>query len=535
MIYVFGHKKPDTDSICSSIAFSYLKNELGYKTEPRTLGSLNNETKFVLKYFDLKEPKYLHDVKLQIKDLIYQKNCFLNGNSSISDGYHYMKENGLSGIPVVDDDKKLCGLVTLKEIAKELIEGEFSKLNTNYDLLLKILDGTPILRFIDEIEGDVKAASFKSTTILEKVTFDSDDIVIVGDRHSVLEYAIESKIKLLIVVGDCEIKEKHIELAKENKVSIIKTPFDTYHTTKLINLSNYLKTVSFDNPVSFELQDYFTNFEEQVSKHKHTNYPIVNNKNECVGLLRMVGIIDKKPKQVILVDHNEKEQSVDYLEEAEIIEVVDHHKLDPMSTNFPINFRNMAVGSTCTIVYNIFKETKIDIPYNIAGALISGIISDTLLLNSPTTTNLDKEAVLELQKIVNIDYVIYGKAMFKAGSSLVGKTKEEIIFTDFKRFNIDDDFVGIGQITTTDVTIILDEIDDYIKLINNIAHEQNYKVAALFVTDVINNGSYIIYNDLSKDLFEKILNKELKQGTYLKGIVSRKKQIIPKLMEELEK
>ena len=291
MIYIFGHKKPDTDSICSSIALSYLKNQLGYKTEPRTLGSLNNEIKFVLNKFDFKEPKYLHDVKLQIKDLVYQKNCYLNERLSIYDGYSYMKENGLSGIPIVNNLQKLTGLVTLKEIAKELIEGDFSRLDTNYDLLLKVIDGVEVLRFNDEIKGTVKAASYKSTTILETVNFNSDDIVIVGDRHSVLEYAINSKIQLLVVVGDCEVKEEHLKLAKENKVSIIKTHYDTFTTTKLINLSNYLKTVSFKEPISFETSDYFSNFEEKARKYKHTNYPILNNKNECVGMLRMIGLI----------------------------------------------------------------------------------------------------------------------------------------------------------------------------------------------------------------------------------------------------
>lgn len=535
-IYIFGHKKPDTDSICSSIAFSYLKNQLGYKTEPRALGSINNETKFVLDYFKLKEPKYLHDVKLQIKDLNYQKNCYINENCSIYDGYVYMRENGLSGVPIVDDNKKLSGLVTLKEIAKELIEGEFSKIDTTYDLLLKTLNGEEILRFNDEIKGNVRAAAYRSSTIVETIELNQDDIIIVGDRHSILEYAIKSKIKLLVVVGDGEIKDKHVKLAKKNGVNIIKTQYDTYTTTKLINLSNFLKTVSFSsNPIAFEVNDYYSDFEEIASRYKHTNYPVVNNKGECVGLLRMVGVVDKRPKQVILMDHNEKNQTVDNIEEAEIVEVVDHHKLGLIATNLPINFRNMPVGSTCTIVYNMFLDHKIKIPREIAGALISGIISDTLLLQSPTATEIDRRAIMELQKIAKVDYLEYGKEMFKAGSELIGKTKEQILFYDFKKFNMDDDLIGIGQVTTTDVTLVLDEIDEYVELVNNVAKDQNYKIVALFVTDVINNGGYIIYNDNSKATWEAVFGRDLGQGTYLKGVVSRKKQIIPNLMEVLER
>ncbi|MEG2321969.1 MAG: putative manganese-dependent inorganic diphosphatase [Bacilli bacterium] len=535
MIYIFGHRKPDTDSICAALSLSYLKNQLGFKTEPMALGHINNETKFVLDTFNLKAPKYLNDVKLQIKDINYHKNCFLNELVSINEGYNYMKKYGLTGLPIVDKNNILTGLVTLKELAKELIEGNFTLLNTSYDNILKTLKGEAILKYDEEIIGNVLAASFRSTTFMETVKLNNKDILIVGDRHSILEYAVKSKVKLIVVVGDGLIKEEHLQLAKDNKVNIIKTAYDTYHTTKLINLSNYIKTVSFsETPISFEQNEYYSHFMDVANKLKHTNYPIIDKDNHCLGLLPMTLANNKNPKEVILVDHNEKEQSVDGLDEATILEVVDHHKLGTLATTLPINFRNMAVGSSNTIIYNIYKESKISIPTNIAGAMLSGIISDTLMLKSPTTTLLDKEAVMNLEKIAGVDYLKYGLAMFKFGSSLIGKSKEEIIYEDFKKFNYNDENIGIGQVFTTDIDYIMNEKEEYISILNNISLHNNYEIVALFITDVIKNGSYILFNDKALSvLMDSFDLNDLKQGHYFDGIVSRKKQIIPVILENL--
>lgn len=536
-IYVFGHKTPDTDSICGSISLSYLKNKLGFKTEAVTLGDINKETKFVLDYFNLKEPKYLNDVKLQIKDVDYIKHCYVNEKTSINNSYIYMKDNGLTGLPIVNDDKMLTGLITLKELARELIQGDFTYLNTSYDNILNTLNGNEILKFDEEIKGNILAASFRSSTFVENIKLTNDDILIVGDRNNILEYAINSKVKLIIMVGNLELDSKYLDLAKNNKINIIKTEYDTYKTTKLINLSNYISTVSYcNNPLCIEQNEYFTNFEQLTLKTKHTNYPIVNKKGECLGLLHLSLNVKKNPKQVILVDHNEKDQSVDGLDEANIVEVVDHHKLGTLATNAPINFRNMAVGSSCTIIYNIYKENNIEIPREIAGALISGILSDTLILKSPTTTLLDKIAVIELERIASINYQEYGMQMFNAGSSLEGMTKEEILYQDFKNFSYDNLKIGIGQVLTTDIQSVLNEKDIYAELLNKVAKDNNYKVVGLFVTDIINNGSYIIYNKEAEDILKESYNLEdIYIGTYLKDIVSRKKQIIPAILETLEK
>ena len=235
-IYIFGHKKPDTDSICGSISLAYLKNQMGIDAEAMALGDINNETKFVLKYFNLKEPRYLNDVKLQIKDVDYMKECYMNQKASVNESYIYMQENNLSGLPIVDDDKKLTGLVTLKELARELIQGNLTKLYTSYDNILKTLKGAEVLKYDDEIEGNILAAAFRSTTFMQNIELHHNDILIVGDRQSILEYAIRAKVKLIIVVGDGEINESNLNLAKENKVNIIKTSYDTFHNLSVLTM-----------------------------------------------------------------------------------------------------------------------------------------------------------------------------------------------------------------------------------------------------------------------------------------------------------
>ena len=534
--YIFGHKKPDTDSICASISLAYLKNKLGYKAEAMALGEINKETKFVLDYFNIKQPKYLNDVKLQIKDFDYKKNCYLNSKESINNCFLYMNRNDLTGLPIVDNNKKLVGLVTLKELAKDLIQGNFTRLRTSYKNIVETLNGEEILKFDEEIEGNIMAAAFRSATFIQNIKVNQDDILIVGDRNNILEYVITSKVKLIILVGDGELSQHNFELAKLNKVNIIKTKYDTYRTTKLINLSNYIETVAASNPTVIQNVDYYTYFKEIIDKTKHTNYPVVNKKGECLGLFPITLTGLKNRKKVILVDHNEKTQSVDGLEEADIVEVVDHHKLGTLATAIPINFRNMAVGSTNTIIYNLFKESNVEIPQNIAGIMLSGILSDTLLLKSPTTTELDKEVVNHLEKIALVNYYEYGMDMFKAGSSLEGMTKENIIFQDYKKFNYNNENIGVGQIFTTDVDYILREKEEYIKILNDIKEKDNYRIVLLFITNIIDNGSYILYNDSAYDLIlesYKLVN--LKQGYYLKNIVSRKKQIIPPILETLEK
>lgn len=532
-IYIFGHQKPDTDSVTSAISLSYLKNQLGMNTEPRILGDLSNETKFVLNYFNVKQPKILDDVKLQLKDLNYHKGFFLDECTSIKDTYDYMTEKSITGVPLVNQKKKFIGLITVKGIINSLIRGDMDTLETSYDNILSVLDGEEILRFDDEIYGTLMAATYRSTTILNTIELKNNDILIVGDRHSIIEYAVESGVKLIIVVGDARIKDEHLKIAKKNRVNIIRTSKTTFHTTKIIGLSNYIRTLNENiRPYTFNEDYYYDDFLIKTSKLKYNNYPIIGKNDICKGLIRITEITEKNRKKVILVDHNEIEQSVEGLEEAEIIEIVDHHKVGSISTNTPIDFRIMTVGCTNTIIHKLYQENHIEIPKSIAGLMLSGILSDTTALTSPTTTELDKEAVKDLAKIVGLDYHKYALEMFKAGTSLKGMTEEEVVTTDIKVFQKEDTKFAISQVFTLNFEEILTKKEKYLEIIEQISNDKEYRFILLIITDIIKNGSYVFYSKGAIELVEAIFELDkVPQGHYVDGWVSRKKQIVPVLMD----
>lgn len=535
--YIFGHKNPDTDSVTAAISLSYLKNKLNDNTIPAVLGEINKETKFVLEQFNTKLPTFLNDVKLQIKDIRYKKDIYINEKDSINEAFNYMNKMNFTMIPVVNDEKNLVGLVSMKDIAKNELSDDNEKLCTSYDNIAQTLNGKSTTKFDEEINGNIVVALLKSTTFIQNIKLTSNDILIVGDRHSIIEYAIECGVKLIIISKDGEIKPSHLETAKKKKINIIQTSFDTFKVVKLINACNYVKTITLTkNVLSFDENDTVNNFIDLANKTKYSNYPVINKNNECLGLLRLADIADQNKKKVILVDHNSVEQSVDGLNEAEIIEIIDHHNIGSIGTSNPINFRNMPVGSSCTIIYNMYKERKVEIPKEIAGLMLSGIISDTLILMSPTTTDMDRNAVKELAQIANVDYSSYGMQMFKAGSSLEGMSKTDILYNDFKKFTINNKKLGIGQIFTMDVDDIKKDIDEFVKMLDEVCENEDYTAIALFITDIINNGSYLIHNTNSKELVEKAYNlKDATQMTYLPGFVSRKKQMLPNLLNELEK
>lgn len=536
-VYIFGHQRPDTDAITAAITLSYLKNKLGMETEPRALGHVNDETKYVLDYFKVKEPKYLNDVRLQIRDVNYHKGFMKNEKCTIKEVYDYLTENSITGVPIVDKNNYFLGIVTLKDIAREIINGDFNKLDSTYDNLIKTLDGEEITKFDDEIDGNIIVASYKSQTFFDNIALTNQDILLVGDRHQIHEYAISSKVKLLIVTGNLEIDEKHIKLAKENKVNIIRTSLDTFNASKMIGLSNEIKTILHENSISFKEKDFYDDFIEETKKLKHNNYPVVDSHNKCLGLIRITDIVEKNAKKVILVDHQEFEQSAPGIEEADIIEIVDHHKISNVSTKIPINFRNMAVGSSNTIIHELYKENNIDIPNDMAGLMISGILSDTLILQSPTTTELDRKVVEELAEQLKIDYKEYAVNMFKAGTSLKGKSKEEIITTDLKTFTSSNDVkFAVAQIFTLDIDSINNDIDEYISELERINESLGCKFTMMCITDVIKNGSYVLYTEEAKDVLESGFNiSPFNQMTYIDGLASRKKQMVPPILEELEK
>ena len=476
-IFIFGHKNPDTDTVCSSIALSYLKNALGAKTVPKVLGNINNETKFVLNYFNEPVPSYLNDVRVRIKNIKYDKKAYINENASIDSAFKLMQKQNIT----------------------------------------------------------ILIAGLQSKTIQKEIELSEKDILIVGDRHKVLEYAINSKVKLIILPLNINIEKRLIKKAEKNKINIIASEFDSFQIASKILLSNYIKSINVNkNPVTINNDDYYEDFKTMTHKINHTNYPIVNNKNECLGLIRLTGPNDYEKQKVILVDHNNLAQSVDGIEEAEILEIIDHHNLGTIGTKVPINFQSKPVGCTATIIYEKFVKNKVPIPRNIAGLMLSAIISDTLLLTSPTTTEDDKFVAIKLAKLAKVDIDKYGLEMLKAASSIEGKSIPELIKTDFKSYVVGNKVLGISQIMTMDFDTIKENINEYIRILNEMV-EASYSVVVIFITDILKNGSYVIYNDKSIDIIKDSFGlDDIYQGMFLPKIVSRKKQIQPNIISVLE-
>ena len=534
--YVFGHRNPDTDSVCSAISFSYLKNQLGDNTSPRVLGHINKESAFVLKHFGVKEPGYLNNVKVQLRDVSYGKGLMLDAFASIKEVVDFMQDNHCTAVPIVDKNKKLISLITLKEIAMMFIENSKNHLHTSYEHILKSVNGREILRFAEEFNGDTVAGSYQSQTFIEKAVLKESDILIVGDRYKVLQHGISSKVSLIVLTNNCDLDEELLSLAKENKVSVISSSLDTYNTCTQIALSNYVKTILVNqNPSVVHDLDYLTDFVADATKLGHTNYPILNKKNECLGVIRVTDIGNFEKKQVILVDHNNLEQSVPGIDEASIVEIIDHHNLGAIGTSIPINVRCMPVGCTCTILYQLYQEKNVAIPKDIAGLMLSAILSDTLILKSPTTTESDRIAVKALASICEEDYEAYGYEMLKAGSSVEGLKAEDIIYQDFKSYKVGNESLGISQVITMDFDSIKEHLQEYIDKLNEIA-KGDYSTVTLFITDIIKNGSYVLFNDDSKHIVEDSFGiSNLEQGTFIPDLVSRKKQMLPKIMESLER
>ena len=531
MTHVIGHKKPDTDSVCASISYSYLKNKLGWTTEPRVLGNINKETKFALDYFKVEEPKYLNDVKVQIKNMSYLKDAYINEHTSIAKTFEELQRLGVTGLPLVDENNKLKGYINVKEMAKNIIQGDIYELNTSYQNILEVLNGKEVLKFDDEIKGEIIAAAYKSKTFTEGIELNNNNILIVADRQYIIDYAIDCGVKLIIIVGDRTFPEELIEKAKEKQVNVISTPDSTYVTANRMKLCNYIETININpNPVKFTDSDYRDDFITISNKLGHTNYPIVNQDNTCVGMLRLIDQNNYEKYNVILVDHNQPAQSVDGLEEADIMEIIDHHNLGNLGTQIPIQFRSMPVGCTCTLIYQIYKGNNIEIPENIAGLMLSAILSDTLLLKSPTTTDMDVEVARKLAAIANLDIQEYGMAMLKAGSSIAGMSISEIVEQDFKTFKLGETSIGIGQVMTLDFDEIAKDMPKYIAHLDEMCVKNNYKLAVLFVTDAVKNGSYLLYSTGSEAVVAEAYKiKEAAEGTYLPDMVSRKKQMYPAL------
>ena len=538
-VYVIGHKNPDTDSICSAIAYANLKNKItGEKYIAKRAGEVNGETAYVLDKFQVSVPSLLDNVHLQVKDMDIRHIEGVSGHMSIKDAWARMKDENIKTLPVTRGEK-LEGLITIGDIATSYMEvydnNILATARTQYRNIVKTLDGTLIS--VNEhgyfLNGKVVIAA-SSPDLMENF-IEKDDLVILGNRYESQLCAIEMDASCLVICQGANISKTIKKMAEERDIVIIQTPHDTFTAARLINQSipvNYV--MKKDNLVTFNTEDFTDDIQDVMIKHRHRAFPVINKRGKCVGTISRRNFLDMHKKQVILVDHNEKDQAVDNIEKAEILEIIDHHKLGSLETMKPINFRNEPVGCTATILYRIYDEQRLEIPPKIAGLLCAAIISDTLMFRSPTCTQQDKIAASALALIADIKIEDFAREMFKAGSNLKDKAPEEIFYQDYKKFIAEGNVAfGVGQISSMDEEE-LQEIKVRLKpfMVSECGRHGITRVYFM-LTNIMDESSDVIYYGEGSEEMGKIAFQQEPEDKcfHLKGVVSRKKQMIPAMME----
>lgn len=533
-VYIIGHKNPDSDSICSALGYADYKNGYGeVEAVPVRLGDINRETKFILDYFDVEEPQLMETVRLSVEDLKFDNIAAISPEISLRMALNIMTKNDINSLPVVDNNEQLVGVVTVSDIVQSYIDvwdnSFLGKSQVSIDNIIDTLSAESIIlpEKARPYHGKLLVLAMEPSSLKEYI--EENDIVICGDRRDIQEVAIKGDISLMIVTGKGQLDDKLIKLAKEKDITIISTPHDTFTASRLISQSISIRHVmTTDNLVVFSLDDLVDDVKIQMSQTRYRSYPVINHENKVMGTISRYHLISSMKKKVILVDHNERSQSIDGLEEAEILEIIDHHRVADVFTGSPIYFRNEPVGSTCTIIASIMFENGRRPSKKIAGILAAGIISDTLLFKSPTSTNTDKIMLDRLARIADLDVEKFAMDMFRAGTSLTGKTPQELLNQDFKAFTINNSKVGISQVYTMDSASLEDMKEELIELMEERCKEYDYSVFMLMLTDIFNQASEMIVVGEEKDYTAKAFDEKLVNNSfYAPGVLSRKKQVVP--------
>ncbi|GAB6190026.1 putative manganese-dependent inorganic diphosphatase [Marinitoga arctica] len=537
-VYVFGHQRPDTDSITAAITYSYLKNQLDNSKEytPYRLGEINPESNFVLNYFNIAQPKILENVYIQVKDAMMNNVITADVNSTIYEIGNTMLEKQIKSIPLIDNEKKLKGLVTERELAnyflKEMQNFSLEENPPRVKDAIKTINGKLITG--DE-NKKLKGCPIIGAMTSEEVRkyINKGDVLITGNRNDVQKIAIEKKVSCLIITGNFTPENDIIKLAKKNNVPIVVSPHTTYITGRLLRLSTHVERIMEKNPLTTYPEEILKDFEEELMKDKKGVAVVIDDKRKVKGVLTRHDLIRPKSKKVILVDHSERSQTIEGIDEAEILEIVDHHRLGGLETGLPITAHIKPVGSTNTIIWDLFKKYNITPPKEIAGLMLSAILSDTMILKSPTCTEEDRIAVEEISKIINIDPIEFGIEMYKAKTNLNGFTEKEILSIDLKESKLSRGVIAVSQIEVIDPSDILNKKDKILDAMEKISSERNYLLFLFLLTDVLKEGSYIFVAGQYK-LAEKIFKKDFgNKVVFFNGIVSRKKQIMPHIIRNL--
>lgn len=541
-VWVVGHKNPDTDSICSAIAYANLKNAVSDgEYIPKRAGKISGETQFVLDYFGVEEPEYIENVGAQIKDIEITKTKAVSSHLSMKSAWALMKSENVVTLPIVKPDNTMDGLIVTYDIAQFFMDvydnSILSTARTQYKNILQTINGTMV--YGNEhgyfISGKTVIAAATANVIEGAV--EEDDLVIVGNREDAQRAALEENASCIIACNGTEYSEEIKKEAYEKRCMLISTPYDTFTVARLINQSIPIKYVmKRDGLVTFALDDYVDEVKEVMSNERHRDFPVLDEKGQYVGMVSRRNLLAMNKKKVILVDHNEKSQAVDGIEAAEIQEIIDHHRIGSLETNGPVYFRNQPLGCTATIVYQMYQEQGVEITKEIAGLLCSAIISDTLMYRSPTCTPLDKQVCEKLAGIAGIDVETYAKEMFKAGSDFNSKTAEEICYQDFKMFFGNGTNFGVGQLSAMDDDTLQEVKDKLLPYLETAKKDKNADMVFIMLTNILDESTEMIFaGEGAAELLDKAYPNSVVDGRYiLPGVVSRKKQLIPSIMEALQ-
>lgn len=540
-VYVVGHKNPDTDSICSAIAYADLKSKItGEDYSPRRAGQLNEETQYVLDHFQVEAPKLLSDLRVQVKDVELRNIEGIKGSVSIKSAWKSMKELNIKTLPVTRDSK-LEGLITIGDIATSYMDvydsGILSKARTQYRNIASTIDGTIIAGNPHSYVLNGKVGILASSRKLMSEFVEENDLVILGDRQEAQQHAVDLNVSCMVVCNGARVGEEILKQAEEKEIVIISSPHDAFTVARLINQSIPVKQfMTREGIVSFQMDGYVDDVKDVMARRRFRDFPILDEAGKFLGFISRRRLLNSRRKQVILVDHNEKNQAVDGVEEAEVLEIIDHHRLSSIETMGPVFFRNQPVGCTATIVYQMYQEEGVEVEPVIASLLCSAIISDTLMFRSPTCTPLDERSARKLAEIAGIDIEKLALEMFNAGSNLKGKTAEEICFLDFKQFTVNDINFGVGQISSMSAEELREIKTEVSAYLEQARKTQGLDMIFFMLTNIVAESSELLCagNGAREKMISAFDLKGNPEMIELKGVVSRKKQLVPTLVSALQ-
>ena len=543
-VCVTGHKNPDTDSICSAIAYAYLKNQMddGCSYVATRAGQVNGETQFVLDYFHMDQPLFLDNIGTRVKDMEIREVPGVKNSISIKNAWTLMRGQNVFTLPITDEQNHLHGLITINDIAKSYMEEYDSAIvsvaKTPYRNILETLDAQMVVgdeeAFFDQGKVVIAAAN---PDVMENY-IEEHDMVILGNRYESQLCAIEMNAGCIVVCLGTPVSKTIQHLAKDHNCTVIVTPLDTYAVARLINQSMPVEFfMKKENLVTFRRSDYTEEIQEIMSKMRYRDFPVLDKKGRYTGMISRRNLLGVRRRALILVDHNEVAQAVDNVQEAEILEIIDHHRLGSLETMAPVYFRNQPVGGTATIIYQIYREQQVEIPPEIAGLLCSAILSDTLIFRSPTCTAMDRVAAADLEKIAGIDCEKFAGEMFAAGSELRNKSPEEIFYQDFKKFEYGDRSLGIGQITSMSEDELTAIKDRMVPFLEKAYKEHGLDMMIFMLTNIMEEATEMLcYGEHSSELVESAFGVKVENNAAIvPAVVSRKKQVFPALMSALSR